>query len=130
MINQKVGWLEFQSIEGFRITNCEPLILELNRTRNEIAQALTHAQRHMSNAWSEMVILTPCLALYCSFSTWFSQTIWDNSSPTTDQPCKLITTLFLLVLHFYDYEQSIASFSTSKREGVAIRVTENIWMWI
>ena len=87
-------------------------ILEVNKTRDEITQARTHTQRHMNNAWSEMVILTPCLALYCSFSTWFSQTIWDNSSPSTNQSCRLITTLFLLVLHFYDSKQSNAPPST------------------
>ena len=40
-------------------------LLELNRTRDEIARANTHTQRHMNNAWSEMVSSTPCLALYC-----------------------------------------------------------------
>jgi hypothetical protein len=84
-------------------------LLEFNKTRDEIAQARTHIQRHMNNACKEMVIvLTPCLALYCSFSTWYSQTIWDNSSLTADQPCRLITNLFLLVIHFYDYDQSNA----------------------
>ena len=66
---------------------------------------VTHTQRYMNNAWSEMVSSHPCLALYSSWSPWLVQTIWDNSSPTTDQPCRLITTLLLLVLHFYDYEQ-------------------------
>ena len=70
-------------------------LLEFNKTRDKIAQARTHTQRHMNNALSGMVILTPCLALYCLFSTWYSQTIWDNSSPTTDQPCRFITNLFL-----------------------------------
>ena len=87
-------------------------LLELNRTRDEIAQERTHTQRHVNNAWNEMDILTPYFTLYCSFATWFLQTIWDNFSPTTDQPCKLITTLFLLVLHFYNYKQSNASSST------------------
>ena len=45
-------------------------LLELNRTKDEIAQARTHTQRHMNNAWSEMASYTPCLALYCSFSSW------------------------------------------------------------
>ena len=62
----------------------------------------THTQRHMNNAWNEMVILTPCLALNCSFSTWSSQTIWDINSPTTDRPGMLITILFFLILHFYE----------------------------
>ena len=56
----------------------------------------------------------PCLALYCSFSTWFTQTIWDNSYLIMDRPCRLITILFLLVLHFYDYEQfQYSTFNTS-----------------
>ena len=59
------------------------LILEANRTRDKIAQAITHTQRHMNNAWSEMVIVIHYLAIYCSFSTRFSQTIQDNSSLTT-----------------------------------------------
>ena len=41
-----------------------------------------------------------------------SYKLHDNSSPNTDQPCRLITTLFLLVLCFYDYEQSNAPPST------------------
>ena len=40
-------------------------LLEVHRTRDETVQAKTHTQRHMNNAWSEMVILTPCLVLYC-----------------------------------------------------------------
>jgi hypothetical protein len=74
---------------------------------------VTHTQRHMNNAWSEMVFSTPCLALYSSWSPWLVQTIWDTSSPTTDQPCRLITTLLLLVLHFYDYEQPNAPLPTN-----------------
>jgi hypothetical protein len=50
-----------------------------------------------------MVPSNPCLALYCSISTWFIQPIWDSSSPTTIQPCTLIPMLFLLILHFYDF---------------------------
>ena len=73
---------------------------------------VTHTQRHMNNAWSEMVFSTPCLALYSSWSPWLVQTIWDNSSPTTDQPCRLITTLLFLVLYFYDYEQPNAPLPT------------------
>ena len=38
-------------------------LLELSRTRDEIAQEKIYTQRHMNNAWSEMVILTPCLSL-------------------------------------------------------------------
>ena len=79
-------------------------LLEVNKTRGDIAQARTHTQMHMNNAWSEMVSSTPCLALYCSFSTQFLRTIWDNSSPTMDQHCRLIKILFFLVLYFYDYE--------------------------
>ena len=72
---------------------------------------VTHTQSHMINAWSEMVS-TPCLALYCPCSPWLIQRIWDNSSPIMDQHCRLITTLLLLVLHFYDYEQPNAPPST------------------
>ena len=44
-------------------------LLDLNETRDDIAQERTHTQRHINSAWSEMVSSTPCLALYCSFST-------------------------------------------------------------
>src|ERR1700738_1618439 len=67
----------------------------------------------MNNAWSEIVTSTPCLALYSPWSPRLLQTIWDNSTPTTDQPCRLITTLLLLVLYIYDYEQPNAPFPTS-----------------
>jgi hypothetical protein len=40
------------------------------RTRDELAQARTHTQRHMNNVLSEMVILISCFVFYCSFSTW------------------------------------------------------------
>ena len=73
---------------------------------------VTHTQRYMNNAWSEMVSSHPCLALYSSWSPWLIQTIWDNSSPTMDQPCRLITTLLLLVWHVYDYEQPNAPLPT------------------
>ena len=59
-------------------------LLEVNRITDHIAQAHTYTQRHMNNAWSEMVSSTPCLVFYCSFSTWFIQIIWDNFSPSTD----------------------------------------------
>ena len=96
----------------FSIYELRMCVLELNKTRVEIAHARIHTQRHMNNAWSEMVFSTPCLALYCSLLPWLIQTIWDNSSPTTDQPCRLIITLLLLIIHFYDYEQSNAPPST------------------
>ena len=103
LINSKI-YICTCNIYGIWIAS-EFMILEVNRTRDEIAQARTHTQRHMNNAWSEMVILTPCLALYYSFSTWFSQTIWENSSSTTDQACRIITASLFLVLHFHNYEQ-------------------------
>ena len=59
-----------------------------------------------------MVSSTLCLALYCSWSPWLLQTIWNNSSPTTDQPYRLITTFLLLVLHFYNYKQPYVPPST------------------
>ena len=92
----------------FKINQFKCPLLEINRTVYQIAQAYIHTQRHMKDVWSEMVSSTLCLALYCSFTTWFMQTIWNNSSSTTNQLCRLITTLFLLVIHFYDYEQSKA----------------------
>src|ERR1700738_1542408 len=77
----------------------------------------------MNNAWSEMVSSTPCLALYSSRSPRLLQTIWDNSAPITDQPCRLITTLLLLVLHVYDYEQPNAPFPTLFSSGTIAYTT-------
>ena len=82
-------------------------LMEVNKTRDEIAQSRIHTQRYMNNVWNDMVSLTPCLVLYCSFST-----SWDNFSPTMNLPYRLITTSFSLVLYLYDYEQSNASPST------------------
>jgi hypothetical protein len=62
------------------------------------------------------------LALYCLFSTLFSQIILDYCSHSTDQPCRLITTLFLLVLHFYDYMQFVAPPSTFMTRDVLLSV--------
>jgi len=87
-------------------------LLETIGLEIRLHKQVTHTQRHMNNAWSEMVSSTPCLALYSSRSPRLLQTIWDNSAPTTDQPCRLITTLLLLVLHVYDYEQPNAPFPT------------------
>ena len=56
------------------------ITMEVNRIGDEIAQAWTHTEGHMNNTWSELVSSTSCLALYCSFSTWFVQPLWDNSS--------------------------------------------------
>ena len=88
-------------------------LLELNRIRDKIAQARTHTQRLMNATWSEMVSSTPCIALYCLCSPWLVQ--YGRNSPTIDQPCRLIITLLLLVLHFYDDEQYNAAPSTKLR---------------
>ena len=80
-------------------------LLGINGLEIRLHKQVTHTQRYMNNAWSEMISSTPCLTHYCSWSPRLLQTIWDNFAPTTDQPCRLITTLLLLVLHFYDYEQ-------------------------
>ena len=50
-------------------------VLKHNRTRDQIAQANTRTHKHMNNVWSEMIIYTPCLALYCIFPPWFMQCI-------------------------------------------------------
>ena len=73
---------------------------------------VTHTQRHMNNAWSEMVSFILFLLFYFSWSPQLLQTIWDNSSPTLDQPYRLIITLLLLVLHFNDNEQLYTPRST------------------
>ena len=44
---------------------CLLRILDINRTRDKIAQAYTHTQRHMNNAWSEMVSCSLCFVFYC-----------------------------------------------------------------
>jgi hypothetical protein len=42
-------------------------VLKHNGTRDQITQAMTHTQRHVNNAWSEMTTSNPCLALHCIF---------------------------------------------------------------
>ena len=39
-------------------------ILGINRTRDKIARAYTHTQRHMNNAWSKMVSCSPHLFFF------------------------------------------------------------------
>jgi hypothetical protein len=58
------------------IVRTRKLILEVNKTRDELAQARSHTQRYMNNAWSEMVSSTPCFALHWYFLIWFIQTTW------------------------------------------------------
>ena len=44
---------------------------------------ITHTQRHMNNAWSEMVSCYPCFAFdYFSYVPWFIQIMWDSSYPS------------------------------------------------
>ena len=69
--------------------------------------------------WSSLPI---DLALYCPFSTLFLQTISYNCSHTMNQPCRLIITLFLLVLHLYDYKQFVAPPSTFMTRDVLLSV--------
>ena len=90
-------------------------LLEVNRITDGFAQAYTHTQRYLNNAWSEMVSCSLCFGFY-HFSSfhWFIQTIWYNSYPSLDQRCSpiltstscitiLLTTSNLIVylLHFY-----------------------------
>ena len=83
---------------------------------DQIAQAQTLIQKLMNNAWSEMVSCSPCFAFYCFFSLhWFTQTIWDNSYPSSDYHGCLILTLFFSCFFLYifiNYEQSNALPST------------------
>ena len=81
------------------------ILLDINRTIDKIAQAYKNTQRHINNAWSEMVSYSPCIAFYCFSSFhWFVQTIWDNSHPSLDYHYSLIiTSLFLLPLPLYFY---------------------------
>ena len=89
------GWLQE--------LNLVQLLLDVNRTRDKIAQAYTHTQRHMNNAWSEMVSCSSCFACCCSSSfLWFLQTIWDSSYPSLDLHIShILTFLMPLSLHFY-----------------------------
>ena len=71
----------------------------LESIKDKIAQAQTPIQRHMNNAWSEMVSRSPCFVFDCFSSLhWFTQTIWVNSYPSSDQHGSLILTLFFLML--------------------------------
>ena len=74
----------------------------LESIEDKIAQAQTLIQRHMNNAWSEMVSCSHCFALYYFSSLhWFTQIIQDNSYPSSDQYDILILTLFFLMLLSY-----------------------------
>ena len=55
-------------------------LLEVNRTKDKIAQKITHTQRHMNNDWNEMVLCSPCFAFITFLLLLgFTQTIWGNS---------------------------------------------------
>ena len=58
--------------------------MEVSRTRDDNAQARMHIQRHMNNAWCELVdSLFDLFFFYCLSSfPWFTQTIWDNCYPS------------------------------------------------
>ena len=58
------------------------VLLEVNGTRDEIAQACTHTQRHMNDVWSQIISCSLCFPVYCSSFLLFIQTIWDNSRPS------------------------------------------------
>ena len=62
-------------------------------SRDQIAQANTHSQRHMNNVWREMVTLT--LALLCI--AFFFLGLWDISTPTSHKPYGFIETLSILI---------------------------------
>jgi hypothetical protein len=93
-------------------------LLEVDRTGDENdAQARTRAQRHVFYEkcleWDGMLALPfalPCIAHFQVGS--YMQSIWANSSPTTDRPCKLSMNFSFLVLHLCDDKQSNASPST------------------
>ena len=107
------SWLPSNAFDPASTYTDLPL-LEDSNIRDGIAQA-SHTYTKANEQCLEWDgLLHPLLALYSSWSPWLIQTIWDNSSPTTDQPCRLITTLLLLVLHFYDDEQPNAPPSTTK----------------
>lgn len=53
------------------------------------------SQMHMNNIWRAMITSIPCLAVYCNFSSWFIQCIWDISTPTQT------IRLYLNVIHSY-----------------------------
>ena len=47
------------------------LVLEFNKIKDTIAQVYTPSQRHMKNAWIEMVLCSLCFAIYQFFIFWF-----------------------------------------------------------
>ena len=48
-------------------------LLKVNMTRDESTQAYTHTQRHMNNAWSEMMSCSLCFVFLVFL--WFVKTI-------------------------------------------------------
>ena len=70
-------------------------IMDINKTKDKIAQAYRHTQMHMNNVWSEMISCSPCFAFYCFSSIhWFIPTIWNISYPSMDYHCSLVLFLF------------------------------------
>ena len=61
----------------------ELMLLKNNTIRNKIAQANTHTQRHMHNAWNELVIFTSCFVIYCICFPLFVQSICAISTLTS-----------------------------------------------
>ena len=108
------------------------ILLEVNRTRDENAQARTHTQRHMNNAWSEIASCSLCFAIYCFSSfPWFIQTIWDNSYPSqTNVVALFLPYRFSCLFHyvFIDYEQSNALPSTIPSSITFILATSNLML--
>ena len=100
---------------------CGRLLL-LGSIGDEIAQAWTPIQWHMKNAWSELISCSSYFVFYCFYSLhWFTQRIWDNFYPSSDQHDSLtLILLFFMSLPLYsiDYEQSNAihsHFTSSQR---------------
>ena len=105
-------------------------LLDINRTRDKIAQAYRHTQRHMNNAWSEMISCSSCFAFYCFSSfQWFIQTIWDNSYHSSNYHHSLILTFFFLTplsLYFLSTTSNLMLYLVQDQCELALRILYSI----
>ena len=93
---------------------------------------ITHTQRHINKAWSEMFSCSSCFAFYCFSSfPWFIETIWDNFYPSWTNVVvffQLYCFLYIFHYNFIDYEQSNALPSTIPFSITFLLTTSNLML--
>ena len=104
--------------------------MDVNRTRDKIAQVPRHTQRHMHNAWSERISCSPCFLPFIIFmlSLVHANNV-DNSYPSSNYHCSLIS--FSCLFHYIslDYEQSNALPSTLMYFGLILVTSKSVKLY-